>query len=174
MSTVLTRDAILATQDLLIEQVEVPEWGGSVFVRGLTGTDRDSFELGMIEQRGKKQEINLRNLRARLIVRTVVDGEDPETAKPLFKLEDVQVLGHKSAAALQRVYSVAQRLSGLSNEDVDELTASLGNDESDGSGSDLPLPLDTNPSQTLNATSQVESSLSGFSSTDSSQSENGA
>ena len=151
VSTVLTRDAIRAVDARKIESVEVPEWGGSLFVRGLSGSDRDAFEMAMIEQKkGKRQEINLRNLRAKLVVRAVVDSDDPATAKPLFSPEDVDWLGKKSAAALQRVYAVAQRLSGLSNEDVEELTEELGEEESDGSGSDSPLLSATAPSQTVN------------------------
>jgi hypothetical protein len=161
VSTVLTREDVLAAKDTQIEPVEVPEWGGMLYVRGLSGTDRDAFELAMIEQRGKKQEVNLRNLRAKLIVRCAVDSEDPDTAKPIFKLEDIEALGKKSAAALQRVYIVAQRVSGLSNEDVEELTIELGNAPSDGSGSDLPSPSGTDPSLMLSESSPAESSLSG-------------
>lgn len=171
MSTVLTREDILAAKDTKIEPVEVPEWGGMVFVRGLSGTDRDSFELAMIEQRGKKQEVNLRNLRAKLIVRCAVDSDDPDTAQPIFKIEDIPALGRKSAAALQRVYTVAQRVSGLSNEDVEELTEELGNDQSDGSGSDLQVTSDTVLSLMPNVTSPAESSQSGSLTIDSSPSE---
>ena len=48
----------------------------------------------------------------------------------------VEALGRKNAAALQRVFRVAQRLSGLAEDEVDELTAALGEDPSVGSGSD--------------------------------------
>ena len=166
MSTVLTREDVLAAKDTKIEPVEVPEWGGMLYVRGLSGTDRDSFELAMLEQRGKKQEINLRNLRAKLIVRCAVDCEDSDVAKPIFRFEDIEPLGKKSAAALQRVYKVAQQLSGLSNEDVEELTIELGNAPSDGSGSDLPLHSDTAPSLMLSEPSAAKSSLSGLPTTE--------
>lgn len=166
MSTVLTRDQIRLVDDRKIESVEVPEWGGSVFVRGLSGTDRDAFEMAMIEskkgQKGQRtQEVNLRNLRAKLVARTAVDSENVETAKPLFELADIEWLGRKSAQALQRVYAVAQRLSGLSNEDVEELTEDLGNDQSDGSGSDSLLPSGTDPSQSAKKPSRLESLPSG-------------
>lgn len=150
MSPVLTREQIKSVDDRKVEAVEVPEWGGTVYVRGLSGTDRDAFEMAMIDQRlvsGKRsQELNLRNLRAKLVVRTAVDSEDPDTCKPIFEVSDIDWLGRKSAQALQRVYAVAQRLSGLSNEDVEELTVDLGNAPSDGSGSPLPLPSGTDPS----------------------------
>lgn len=174
MSTVLTRDEIQQAKDTQIEPVEVPEWGkdedGSpkvVFIRGLTGTDRDDFEMNMIETKGKKTELNLRNLRAKLIVRCAVDSEDPEAAKKLFTIEDVEWLGRKSGMALQRCYAVAQRLSGLSAEDVEELASELGKDQSDGSGSDSLLPSGTDPSPSANAGSPLTSLPSGWPSTDS-------
>ena len=165
MSTVLTRDQIQIVDDRKIEAVEVPEWGGMVYVRGLSGTDRDSFEMAMIEQsrgKGKRtQEVNLRNLRAKLVVRTAVDSADPETAKPIFEMSDIEWLGRKSAQALQRVYAVAQRLSGLSNEEVEELTTDLGEGQSGGSGSGSLLLLDTDLSRSVNDGSPAENSPNG-------------
>lgn len=171
MSTVLTRDQIKIVDDRKIEAVEVPEWGGMVYVRGLSGTDRDSFEMAMIEQKSggkgrRTQEVNLRNLRAKLVVRSAVDGEDPETAKPIFEMADVEWLGRKSAQALQRVYAVAQRLSGLSNEDVEELTTDLGEGQSGDSGSDSPLPLAIAPSLSVSSGSRRTSLPSGLPTTD--------
>jgi hypothetical protein len=176
VSPVLTRDQIKVVDDRKIESVDVPEWGGMVYVRGLSGTDRDSFEMAMIEStRGTKgrrtQEVNLRNLRAKLVVRTAVDSDSPETAKPIFEMADVEWLGRKSAQALQRVYAVAQRLSGLSNEEVEELTVDLGEDQSDGSGSDSPSLLDTVPSPSASAGSAAASSRSGLRTIDSTPSE---
>lgn len=116
MST-LTRDAILAAQDLTTERVPVPEWGGEVLVRSLTGTARDAFEEGCFIGRGKDRQANFTNLRARLIALTAVD----EAGAPLFAEADVAALGAKSAAALDRVWECAQRLSGMSAKDVEEL-----------------------------------------------------
>jgi hypothetical protein len=44
--------------------VSVPEWGGEVVVRALTGAERDAFEQSTIEQRGKSVKTNLANIRA--------------------------------------------------------------------------------------------------------------
>jgi hypothetical protein len=40
----LTRDSILNAKDLKKELVKVPEWGGEVYVRCMTGSERDAFE----------------------------------------------------------------------------------------------------------------------------------
>lgn len=128
----LTREQILQADDLLLEDVEVPEWDGTVRVRGLTGAERDAFESEIVQLKGKKASLNTQNFRAKLVARSVVD----EDGQRLFSDRDAQVLGQKSAAALQRVFEVAQRLSGLSETDVEELVANFNEGQSDDSTSD--------------------------------------
>lgn len=131
MSKYLSRDAILQAQDIQREEVAVPEWGGTVLVRGLTGKERDGLEASMIEGKGKKANVNLANLRAKLVSRAIVD----ENNQRMFTDADIQALSGKSAAALNRVYEVAQRLSGITQEDVDELTKNSEAAQSEDSGS---------------------------------------
>lgn len=128
---VLTRDQILAADDIKTESVDIPEWGGTVLVRGMTGRQRDKFEEELTIQRGKSTIVNLKNLRAKLVSQSCVD----ESGALLFTPTDVDKLGDKAASALQVIFVKAQVLSGITKEDVDELTAELGNDQSDGSGS---------------------------------------
>lgn len=129
----LTREAILEADDIQEEAVPVPEWGGKVLVRGLTGAQRDDFEGTLQKGKGPNKEVNLRNARAKLVMWSVVH---PTTRERLFSEQDVQRLGQKSAAALQRVFDVAAKLSGLSKEDLDELTENFDDGQSDGSTSD--------------------------------------
>lgn len=119
--TTLKREDILKVSDIQKQLVSVPEWGGEVYVKGLTGAERDKFESGMIENRGKDQKVNLANIRAKLASLSICD----EDGKRLFTESDVQALSQKSATALQRVFEVAQKLSGLGNDDVEELTAGI-------------------------------------------------
>jgi hypothetical protein len=113
----LTREEILAAADILSETVTVPEWGGTIIVRGLTGEERDEFEASCIRGKGRKTEVNYRNARAKLVVRSCYK---PDGSR-LFEEEDAPKLGKKGAAALSRVYEVAARLSGLTEDDLDEL-----------------------------------------------------
>jgi len=128
----LTREEILGAEDILYEDVPVPEWGGTVRVRGLSGTERDAFEASIVEMRGRKTHVDTRNLRAKLVARAVVG----ENSQRLFQDGDVRALGEKSAAALNRVFEVAQRLSGLTEADIEELTKNSEGDQSDGFTSD--------------------------------------
>lgn len=115
----LGKEAILGADDIRTERVEIPEWGGEVMVRGLTGRQRDQWEQSMTVRRGKKVEQDLRDFRARLAVLCVVD----ETGQPVFHAGDIDALANKSGSALDKIYTVAAKLSGISEEDVEELTA---------------------------------------------------
>jgi hypothetical protein len=107
----LTREQILQCDDLPREIVKVPEWGGEVQVRTMTGTDRDAFEASLIGKEGR-----LENVRARLVSLAVCD----ESGDRLFGDADIAALGAKSAKALDRVFAVAQRLNGIGAEQVEQ------------------------------------------------------
>lgn len=128
---VLTRDQILQADDRITEEVAVPEWGGKVLVRSLSGTERDAFEDAIIEGKGKNRQVNMRNLRAKLVAMAVVGAD----GLPIFTRADVEALGSKNAAPLDRIFERAQILSGLRDEDVDELVGNSNGDPSDGSTS---------------------------------------
>lgn len=106
----LTKDQILEASDLKTQAVDVPEWGGSVLVRTMTGSDRDAFEASMIITLpdGTRQP-NMTNMRAKLVALTVVD----DAANRVFDATDVDRLALKCASALERVFEAAQRINGL-------------------------------------------------------------
>jgi hypothetical protein len=123
MGSYLTRDAILAAAVLKTEDVPVPEWGGSVLVRELRGRERDEFEASLAVQRGRQMVPDVANMRAKLVARTVVD---PDSRKPMFSQQDVNALGELSAAALDRVFEVASRLSALQPDSLEEMAKNSG------------------------------------------------
>jgi len=123
----LSRDAILAADDREYEVVPCPEWGGEVRLRSLTGAERDAYEQSLVQTRGKSREMNLRNARAKLVALCAVD----ESGNRLFSDQDVAALGRKNAKPLDRLFDVARRLSGLSEDDVDRLTEDFDDAQSD-------------------------------------------
>jgi hypothetical protein len=127
----LGKDAILAADDIQTERVEVPEWGGEVAVRGLTGSQRDEWEAGLTVRRGKTVVPDMRNFRARLVVLCVVD----DAGQLVFHQGDIDALAGKSGAALDRIYDVAARLSGIGEKDVEDLTRDFGKTDGGGSSS---------------------------------------
>jgi hypothetical protein len=108
----LTRDAILTAQDLKTTEVDVPEWGGSVAVRMMTGTERDAFGESLRKPDGT---FDGTNYRAKLLAKCVVD----EAGKPLFSDADIEVLNAKSSAAIDRVFKVADTLNTMGAEAIE-------------------------------------------------------
>ncbi len=127
----MNRDEILALSDIKTEDVPVPEWNTTLKVRSLTGAERDEFEQSRLKWKGNKVERNLANTRAKLVALSVVN----EDGTRMFKDDDTSTLGRKNAAALDRLFDVAQRLSGFTKADIEELTKNSDADQKDTSTS---------------------------------------
>lgn len=106
----LSKQDILGCNDIPTELVEVPEWGGTVKVRGMSAGERDRFD-DHIRTNG------LSALRATMAANGIID----EDGTRLFTDAEVTKLGEKSAEALDRVVEVVSRLSGLTAEDAEYL-----------------------------------------------------
>jgi hypothetical protein len=124
----LSKDAILAAEDLETRDVPVPEWGGTVRLKALSGRERDAYEASCMQDRGKQGMVrNLLNVRAKLVARAIVDDK----GERVFADTDANALGQKSAAALDRLFEIAAEMSRLSEDDMEELA---GNSEAAPSG----------------------------------------
>lgn len=110
---VLSKDAIKQVSDYKVEKVSVPEWGGDVCIKTLSGTERDAFEEGYSEQK-------MKNFRARFLVLTLCD----ESGQRLYGDDEAGELGSKSAVVLNRLFDAAWALNAFRSEDVE----ALGND----------------------------------------------
>lgn len=137
---VLSRTDIIEADDRRTEWVEIPEWSGRVLVRSLEGNERDRYEASLVRM-GRNvsgaleaEGLNADNVRAKLVAMTAI----AEDGTNLFTEADVLILGHKSAAALDRIFTVAQRLSHLTDRDVDALIDQMGKGPNAASGSDSP------------------------------------
>lgn len=131
----LSKESILDADDRVYEDVYVERWGGYVRIHALTATQRDQFEASLVREvgKGKRQVRNLTNMRARLVALTATDDKNV----PLFdKPEDVARLGGKNASEVNRLFEVAARLSGLSDEDVRELEGNSEEEDGTTSSSD--------------------------------------
>jgi len=128
----LNKEQIKQASDIQTQDIEVPEWGGVVRLKSLTGAERDRFEAGVVRGQGRNTTVNMKNLRAKLVAQSAI----AEDGSPLFSEDDVKWLGEKSAKALNRLFNAAQSLSGLSDGDVKELTENFTNARSEDSASD--------------------------------------
>ena len=111
----LTRDQILAAIDVKIEPVECPEWGGTIYVRNMTGKAREKFERSRYRMHGKDIEVVHENTRASLLVASVCDKD----GNLVFTEADIDALNEKNGAVLDRLFDVAQRLSAMRKEDIE-------------------------------------------------------
>lgn len=121
----LTAAEILAADDSKHEDVPVPEWGGAVRIRSLTATERAAFDesvtitktTGSGRKKKEEQEVDRRFFKSKLVARCAIN----ESGALIFTAAQVEALAEKNAAALDRCFSVAQRLSGLTDEDFEDL-----------------------------------------------------
>jgi len=113
----LSKDEILAKSDLPFEDVDVPEWGGTVRVRTMTGTERDSWESSVYINKGESIEINREQFRAQLLARVIVN----EKGDRLFTDKEISALSGKSSKALDRLFVVAQELNAVGRKEAEDL-----------------------------------------------------
>ncbi len=109
----LTREQILAANDIREEEVEVPEWGTTIRIRGFTLSQRHR----VFDMATKDGMIN--GLRATIL--TFIEG----VVDPRFSMSDYDALRDKSAA----VERVAMRILALSGVGKDALESAIKNSE---------------------------------------------
>lgn len=126
LKSMLSRESILARTALKTVRVEVPEWGGHVFVKELSGHERDRWELLSYQAaKGTVQDVS-----ARLLVFAICDAE----GKTLFTEDDVPSLSALSGAALNRLWDAALKLNRIGEKDVEDIA---GNCSASPSGSSV-------------------------------------
>ena len=107
----LSKEQILAAKDFTSEIVKVPEWGGDVHIRTMSGADRDAYHLAMQEEKaavGKFESL--------LLALTLAD----ENGALLFTLAEVETLCAKSAAVLDKLAKESLRINGMTTEAKEE------------------------------------------------------
>jgi len=118
----LNRDALLQKEELQIERVDLDK-GAFVFVRQMTGRERDRFDQSLMQEvkdrsGNKTYERNLSDFRAKLAVSTLCDDKGVN----LLTHEDIATLSQNmSAARLEKIVTKAQELNKITEEDKENL-----------------------------------------------------
>lgn len=115
----LTREQIDAAADLVREEVAVPEWGGTVVVRTLSGTEREEFDLenARLRDAAPKGDVGwYRGFRLRLLVRALCGAD----GAPLYRPDEVDVLGRRNPLVLARLFDVADRLNAVTERAIED------------------------------------------------------
>lgn len=106
------KSKILDSFDCVVQEVFVPEWDVTVFVRSMSGKDKDAFDESITEMSpdGTKK-MNLENFRAKLLVKSLCTDQ---TGKELiFSEEDIPAVSAKNADVLVRLYGISAKLNGM-------------------------------------------------------------
>lgn len=114
--SVLKRDDILKADDIKYQDVECPEWNGTVRIKVMSGTERDSYESSVYEVKDGGVKFKRDDVRSKLLSKCIVDDD----GKRIFTDSDIKELGKKSSLVLDRLFDVAQIINGLSKESVDQ------------------------------------------------------
>jgi hypothetical protein len=109
----LNKESILKSQDLKTIDVKVPEWGGSIRIRTMTGIARQEY----YRMTASGKDGTPKNVMEALIVACAVD----EAGNPIFATGDIKDLSNKSAIAISRVFEAAAELNGLTQKSVDNI-----------------------------------------------------
>jgi hypothetical protein len=115
----INRDVVLAASDRTIEMVEVPEWGGHLYVRNMTAAERVEYDRWNMGPDGP----DLVGMR----VKGVIMGACDEAGNRLFTTEDYPALLEKDGAVITRIFLVFRRISGIAPESLAEAIAKLKN-----------------------------------------------
>jgi hypothetical protein len=119
----LTKAKILAADDIKLKELDMTkEWGGVVYVRTISGTERDFFEESYSEQK-------MKGFRVRFLVLCLCDDK----GERLFSDADTEALGKKSSSSLNKAFESAWAHNAFTPEAVDELGNASADAPSDSS-----------------------------------------
>ena len=124
----LDKDSFLAMEPAPMEAVSIPECKGmKIFVCGLSATAKNAYQASLVEIQGNTRKIKLEHSTAKLLVQTLVTKD----RQRIFTDTDVLKVGTLRADVLERLAKIANRLSGMDEEENKQL---LKNSEAAQSG----------------------------------------
>lgn len=130
-SRLISREEIMAAQDISWKEVPVDEWkaGSVVWVRSPTSADRDYLEMvilgGDAAPDGEpRRTMGKEEIRAHFIAMCVV--KDNGSHERLFDAADIQWLKHKNILPINRIYSAILESAIVTEKDVEDLAKNSG------------------------------------------------
>ena len=108
---VLSAADILGVEDCKLKEVKVPEWGGSVYLKVMSGADRNPLEQMWMNA----DQTPTLDLAVQLLVVTLVDAD----GNRLFNEEQAKGLVNKNAVVLQRLMNEAFKHNGMDAESLE-------------------------------------------------------
>jgi hypothetical protein len=112
----VTRDMLLRPLVRRFKTVEVPEWG-KFRIRSLTELERSKFEASIRDKKGQVSNTKLIDLKCRLIVLCVVDGDGNQ----LLQNSDIDTLRNQDSKATNTLVDAIQSHCGITDDDMGDL-----------------------------------------------------
>lgn len=140
----LNREALLKKEQLKVQQVDLPD-GDFVFVRMMTGRERDLFERSLLKEVLDKKgnttyKQSLEDFRAKMVVNVVCD----ELGNNLLKPGDYNLLSQNmSAAKLELIVNAAQELNKITEADKEALVKNSDADQNESDTLELVETVDS-------------------------------
>lgn len=110
----LNKHEILGATDSQVVSVEVPEWGGGVFIRVMSVGERDEYENEWLKT---KDRGGMPNFRTKFLARTICTA----AGERVFTDADIPELAKKSATVMNRLWQKAMEINALKESDVEAL-----------------------------------------------------
>jgi len=129
----LDREAIRAAQDRRLEEVEVPEWGGSLYFGSLLLGQRNR----LIERFAALDENNVdegMDAQLDLLIAVACDGD----GKPILTSEDKELLLGKDPEVVEGLVKLAMDFLGMTQRAHEETVGNSRSTPSEPSSSDSP------------------------------------
>ena len=114
--SLLTKEQLLQARPLPVEVVFVPEWSGDVRVQGLSAGEADAFNASLVRQIHGKAQFDREHYCAKLLSRCLVN----EKGERVLTEGEMLALSGQSAIPVYRLTAVAERLSGLQPQAVED------------------------------------------------------
>ncbi len=105
MGLITNCEEILNRDDFTFEELEVPEWGGTIRIRSLSGNERTKI-TNMVQKRKDGD-----GMFEQVVIFAAVD----ENGKRIFRDDHLAALKEKSATVSQRIGQKVLELSGFTN-----------------------------------------------------------
>ena len=115
----LTVQDILNADDMKKEKVEIPEWGGCVYVCSITGAEREEHGERFLDDELKPKTLSradLRKFKRALLMQSICDVK----GNRMFIPENIEGLIKKNPDIIDMLFDKAQKISGLEPDSTEE------------------------------------------------------
>lgn len=116
----LNRDSILGARDFGLKEIDVPEWGGTIYLRKWSAKDRNAY-IGKsvnVDEDGSGH-VNYEAIFDSQVWAVAMSICD-EDGKRLFTDDELDLLATKNGDVIQRLCEEVYKLNGLAEKSVEE------------------------------------------------------